>query len=162
MSSKLIKNPIIEKILSGIGIIVIGYVLLILTFLLAAVFQGLLSRLFGLFIQLNENSPYTIIPGIMRQLFLIFIFFISWLILHKSKLPDFWKATYLVVPLATIFVTIGIFFYQTPAIVYLLGLIFGVAVFYYLYKTKKSWLYYFSFFFICIVMLLVQFLKIEI
>ncbi|HOZ35592.1 MAG TPA: hypothetical protein PLK55_01240 [archaeon] len=162
MSSKLFKNPILEKIISGIGIIVIGYVLLILTFLLAAVFQGLLSRLFGLFIQFNEHSPYIIIPGIMRILFLIFIFLISWLILHKSKLPDFWKATFMVVPLATALVTIGIFFYQTPAIVYLLGLIFGIAIFYYLYKTKKSWLYYFSLFFISILMLLVQFLKIEI
>jgi hypothetical protein len=162
MSSKLFKNPILKKIILGIGIIVIGYLLLILTFLLAAVFQGILRRLFGLFVQLNENSPYTIIPGIMRLLFLIFIFFISWLLLHKSELPDFWKATYLIVPLATAFVTIGIFFYQSPIMVYTLCIIFGTAVLYYLYKTKKPWLYYFSFFFISILMLLVQILKIEI
>jgi hypothetical protein len=162
MRSKHIKNPKLKKTIEGLGIIIIGLIFLNLTFVLAAVFQGLLRFIFKLFVQFNEDSPYTVIPAIIRLLFLIFIFFISWLILQKSKLPDFWKATFFVVPLATTFVTIGIFFYQTPPLVYVISIISGLLIFYYLYKTKKSWLYYFSLFFICILMLLVQILKIEI
>ena len=48
------------------------------------------------------------------------------------------------VPLAVVFVTIGIFLYRWSAAAYSLGGLFGAGVLYYLYRAKQPWIYYYT------------------
>jgi len=87
------------------------------------------------------------LPPAMHASFVVIIGLISWPIL-KSKLNTLIKAIYLTVPTAVVFATVGIFLYKWPVIEFTVGGIISLGVLYYLYATKKSWLYYYA---ICLV-----------
>ena len=79
----------------------------------------------------------------MHGSFVVIIGIISWFV-FKSKLKEIYKAIYMTVPLAVVFVTIGIFLFQWPIAVYLLGTLFGIGALYYFYRTKQHWIYYYT------------------
>jgi hypothetical protein len=137
------KKPIIKNILSIIVIPIFGFILLNITFLLNAVFQGILRRFLMIFINFDTEMNFRWLPGLMRILFVVFILIISFFVL-RTKMKPIFKAIFLFVPTATILVTIGIFFYQIPAISYVIGFLLISGVIYYFYKTKQPWLYYYS------------------
>ena len=137
------ENSLIKNILSAIIIAILGFILLNLTFFLDFIFQSILRRLAMIFIGQNPEMNLHWFPFVMHLLFMVFILFIS-LIIFRTKIKTFFKAVFLVVPIATVLATIGIFFYQWPIIVYVLGFLFILGIIYYFYKTKQLWLYYYS------------------
>jgi len=143
MKKRVIKNQIIKNILSALAVAVFGFILLNITFLFDALYQGLVRGFIGLFIPLNSNTDLYWFPPIMHASFVVLIGIISWFV-FKSKLKILYKAIYMTVPLAVVFATIGMFLYQWPIASYSLGILFGVCILYYLYRTKQPWVYYYT------------------
>jgi hypothetical protein len=137
------KNPIVKKILWVLAVTVGGFILWNLTFMFVALFQGIIRRLFMLFIQMDPEQGYGWFPGLMHGLSFIVICLISWPI-FKSKLGTLYKAICSTVPLAVVFVTIGMSLNHWPVLGYSLGGLFCIGVLYYLYRTKQSWIYYYA------------------
>ena len=135
------KIPYVKNILSALAVAGFGFVLLGLTFL----FNFLVFELIGLFVseEFIATHQWEWFPIMRHALFLVIIGLISWPIL-RSKLGTLYKAIYMTVPLAVIFVTIGILLYNWPIVPYLVGGLFTVGVLFYLYRTKQPWLYYYT------------------
>lgn len=143
MKRALIKNEFIKNILSALAVAVFGFILLNLTFLFDFLFQSAIRGIVGLFIPLGPDMRLYWFPPLMHASFVVVIGLISWLV-FRSKLKVLYKAIYMTVPLAVIFVTIGMFLYPWPIAVYLLGILFTIGILYYFYRTKQSWLYYYT------------------
>jgi hypothetical protein len=139
----LLKKPVVKNILSALAVAFFGFILLNLAFMFDALFQGLIRALLGLFTpgDLFMGAPW--FPPVMHVLFVILIGLISWFV-FRSKLKVLFKAIYMTVPLAVVFVTIGMFLYPWPVISYLIGFFFGISLLYYFYRTKQPWLYYYA------------------
>jgi len=137
----MIRNPYVKNILSALAVAGFGFVLLGLTFL----FNFLVFELIGLFVseEFIATHQWQWFPITRHASFLVIIGLISWPIL-RSKLGTLYKAIYMTVPLAVIFVTIGILLYNWPIVPYLVGGLFTVGVLFYLYRTKQPWLYYYT------------------
>jgi hypothetical protein len=143
----------VKPVLSMVCIILGGFVLFNVAFILAALMMGTLARFDG-----TQGIP----PAYGRIIFVILIFVISWFI-FQSKLNDLIKATYLTMPLMIVLVMIGIFSYQLSQwVVYILGGVVVAAVLYFIYLKKLSWLYYFATGFVVAVALYVMIAGIEI
>jgi hypothetical protein len=137
------KNPFVKKILSALGVTVLGYVLLNLTFIFDALFQGLLRLIFRLFTPVDLMMTFNWFVPLMHGSFLIVIGLLTFAI-FRSKLSVFLKAVYMPVPVAMGLATLGIFLYPWPVAVYSLGALACLGVLYYFYRTKQPWLYYFA------------------
>lgn len=137
-------------------------VLLNIAFLFDFLFQSLLKGFIGLFIPIDlMNQEFSWFPPIMHFLFVGLIGLISWFV-FKSKLKTLCKAVYMIVPLAVIFATIGMFLGQWPVIAYSLGILFSIGILYYFYRTKQPWLYYYTLILISLAMLITSLLGLEI
>ena len=119
------RNRYFKNILSALAVAVFGFVLLNLVF----IFNFLVFKFIGLFVsdEFISTHQWQWFPMMQHALFLVIIGLISWPI-FRSKLGTLYKATYMTVPLAVIFVTIGIFFYQWPVVPYLVGGLFTIGV----------------------------------
>lgn len=147
------KNYYVKNILSALSVAFFSFVLLNLTFM----FDFFIHSLIGLFFP-GTNRWF---PQMKNIIFIITIILIS-LLVFKSKLRELFKAIYLTVPLTVIFITIGIFLYRWPILTYSVsGLILGSIVFY-LYRNKKSWLYYYSVILVASVLLIMNLFRIDI
>lgn len=147
----MLKKQYFKNILSALAVIVFGFILLNLTFILDAAFQSLLN----LFIPMNKDMT-------MRwYLFAVLIYLLSWFI-FKSKIGAIYKAIFSVVPVAVTFVTVGMFLYQWPVVSYTLSALIYSGIFFYLYKAKKPWIYYFSVSLIAVVLLITGIMGMEI
>jgi len=157
------KNPIVKNILLALAVTGFGFILLNLTFLFDFLFQSLIVGFIELFtpVSVNPEMDYYWFPPMMHALFLVVIGLISWFI-FRSKLGVLYKAIYMTVPTAVALATIGIFLYRWPIVVYSLGILFGISVLYYFYRTKQPWLYYYTLILVGLVMLLVGLLGVEI
>jgi hypothetical protein len=155
------KNTIVKNILSAIAVAGFGFILLNLAFLFDYLFQSLVDGFIKLLTPVNFNMTCYWFPPIKHAMFVVIIGLISWLI-FRSKLRVLYKAIFMTVPLAVVYITIGIFFYRWPIIIYSLGGLFNIGVLYYFYRTKKSWLYYYTLILVGITMLIVGLLGIEI
>lgn len=151
-------NNKLKKILTIIGIPLVGFILLNITFLFAALFHTIFNRLFSGHYEIISRW----IPASRHILFAIVIILISWFILKSKKIKELYQATYAVVPTATILVTIGIFLYQRPLAVYSLSVLFFGAIIYYLYRKKKPWFYYYSVTWVTLALLIMGILGIDI
>jgi hypothetical protein len=156
------KNNLIFKNISIIiAMPILGFILLNLTFMFDALFQSILRTILRKFITFNYNTIASWIPISMHMSFALLILVISWFIL-KSKLKDLYKAVYSPVPVAVILVTEGIFLYHWSAVVYIVGaLTYGIIILY-LYKTKKSWYFYYSVSWITLALLIIGILGVDI
>lgn len=123
--------------------------------------QSLVIGLIKLFTPVNFETNFQWLPPAMHGLFVVIISIISWFV-FRSKLNTLYKAIYLTVPLAVVFLTIGMFLGHWPIAAYSLGGLFGIGVLYYFYRTKQPWLYYYTVILIGITMLLVGPLGVEI
>lgn len=136
-------SPLLKNILSALAVAGFGFVLLNLTFLFDALYQGIIRRLVGLFMPLDYSGPQSWFPLVMHGSFVVVIGLISWLV-WRTKWGVLTKAIYLTVPCAVVFVTIGMFLSNWPVLVYTLGGLLGLGVLSYFYRTKQPWLYYYS------------------
>lgn len=147
----------IKKILTIIAIPVAGFILLNLTFILAAVIHTIFFRLF---ID-NRTIVNRWLPASRHVLFIIIILVLSWTI-FKSKINDLFKAIFSMVPTAVILVTLGIFLYNRPIPLYFISGIFYGSIIFYLYKNKKPWFYYYSVSLVAVALLIMMILGIDI
>jgi hypothetical protein len=157
----MLKNPIVKNILSAITVAGFGFILLNLAFLFDWLFQSAVIWFIKLFTLANPPMDWPWFPPIMHILFVLVIGLISWLV-FQSKFGTLYKAIYMNVPLAVVFLTLGIFFYRWPIIAYFLGGLFALGVLYYFNRTKQPWLYYFTLILIGLMMLIVGILGVEI
>ena len=139
----LLKNPAVRKILSALAIVFFGYILLNLTFILDALYQGIIRNIVGRFLPLGPDSNLYWFPPLMHGSFMIMIGLISGFV-FKAKLKTLYKAVYLSVPVAVVLVTIGMFLSHWSIILYLFGSLLVLGTLYYFYYKKLSWLYYFT------------------
>ncbi len=135
-----------KNVLSTFVIVVGGFILFNLAFLLAALSVNATMSVLG---TAQNEAP----PIVSKVLYLILIFLISWFLL-RSKLNDLIKATFLTMPLMIILVMIGISLYQQSKwMIAGIEAIIICAVLFYFHKKKLSWLYYFSTFYVTAVAL---------
>jgi hypothetical protein len=158
---KLLKNKALMAALQLLAVPILGFVLLNIAFMLDFIFQSALRAIINLFVPLSPDTAVGFIPYSLHFSFMIAILIISWFI-FRSKLGTLLKAVYMVVPLATVFATIGILFYPLQIVVLTLGGLFFLGLLYYLYKTKQPWLYYYALAFIGVLMLLVAITGVDI
>lgn len=153
-----------KKVLSCFFITVVGFILLNIAFLFIAAITNGLTALYKLIISNNYPDINTniLVGHISLIISILLIGVISFFVLKSKKIKTIYKATYLMVPLATIYAVIGMFLNQWVILVYLLGALFFISVFYYFKHTKKSWLYYYVLILTSVVMLLVILLRVEI
>jgi hypothetical protein len=127
-------KPWQKNILYMLVIVIAGFLLFNIAFMLAALVINGVSRLAG-----------TQVPSYFGiGIFIIIILIISWFI-FRSKLNDLIKATFLTMPLMVILITVGIILYQQSKwLIAGIGAVFIGAILFYLYKMKLSRLYYFA------------------
>ncbi len=155
------KNKIVKSVLMALAVIVFGYILLNLAFILDFLFQSSVIWIINQFTAADLMRANNWFPPTLHGAYVIIIALISWFI-FRSKLKPIFKAIFATVPLATVFVTIGIFFYMWPIAVYILSSLFGLGVLYYLYRTKQPWIYYFTLILVSLTLLIGSLLGMEI
>jgi len=155
------KNPIVKNILSAVAVAGFGFMLLNLAFMFDFIFQSVVTEFIKLFTSVDFNMTYNWFPPMMHVLFVFLIGLISWLV-FRLKIGALYKAIYMTVPLAVVFVTLGIFLYRWPVVAYSIGSLFSISVLYYFYRTKQPWLYYYTVILVGLAMLLVGLLGVEI
>lgn len=140
---------------------IFGYILLNLTFILDYAFQSLIIRLIRFFTPFDLMKNTNWFPVVLHFSFVFLLALISRSI-FKSKIKTIYKATFFVVPLAVLYVTIGMFMYRWPFISLSLALYLFTGTFYYLIKKRLSWLYGYSLILISVVLLIFNLLGGEI
>lgn len=146
----------LQNILTALAVSILGFVLLNLTFILDWGFQSAINLLFPRDIDKNlRGIPFR------HFLFFVLILIVSWFIL-KTKLPLILKTAYAMVPLAVVYVTLGIFLYSWPVFLYSIGIFLYIGILYYLYRGKKNWLYAYSVTFVSLILILMAILGVEI
>lgn len=141
--NKFLKKPLVKIVLSALAVAFFGFILLNLTFMFDALYQGVIRRIVRLFIPLGSDMSLYWFPPVMHGSFVVIIGLISWFV-FRTKLRVLYKATYMTVPVATVLVTVGIFFYRWPVLPFLIGGLLCIGTLYYFYRTKQSWLYYYT------------------
>jgi hypothetical protein len=154
------KGSIVRGVLSALAVAVFGYVLLNAAFIFYFLLQSSIRALVGLVTPVDLFRNSWLLMGV-HVLFVIVIGLISWLIL-KSRLGTLYKAIYLTVPFAVVFVTIGILLFRWPAAAYLSSGLFAAGVLYYLHRTRQPWLYYYTLVLIGLTLLISNLLGMEI
>jgi hypothetical protein len=138
-----LKSPLARNILSALAVAVFGFILLNLTFLFDALYQGIIRRFIGLFIPLGPEMDMRWLPALFHGSFAVVIGIISWFV-FRTKLKPIYKAIYMTVPAAVVLVTVGMFLYRWPALVYSVGGLLCLSTLYYFYRTKQPWIYYYA------------------
>ncbi|MBU4227794.1 hypothetical protein KJ813_02615 [bacterium] len=137
------KNPIVKNILSALAVAVFGFILLNLAFIFDFLVQSVVKGLIELFTPVDFETNFQWLPPAMHGLFTVIIGIVSWFV-FRSKLSTLYKAIYMTVPLAVVFVTLGIFLYRWPVAAYSLGSLLSIGVLYFFYRSKQPWLYYYT------------------
>ncbi len=138
------KNPIVKNVLMVAALAGLGFVLLNITFISYALFGNAIRKIVMIFIVEEDlMTGYRGFAPLIHISFLIVISLISWLV-FRLKLPVFWKAVYMSVPVAVGLATLGIFLYSWPLAVYFVGALSCLGVLYYFYRTRQPWLYYYA------------------
>lgn len=137
------KNHFVKYILQALAVAIFGFILLNIAFLFDWVFHIVVIYILKLLIPADVLNNLPWFPPLMHVLFMIIICITSWYI-FRSKLGDFYKAVFITVPLAVVFVTLGILFYRWPIVPFALSGLIVVALIVYFSRTKQSWLYYYA------------------
>lgn len=143
-----------KNIFSMLTIVVIGFILFNVAFILAWVVSRVCSMAFMLFVNPVDGN-LGMIHSLWHYVYLIFIILLSWGFL-RLHLNDLVKATFLTLPLVIVLAEVGVQFYKLPVLVYVINALIIATVLFYLYKTKRSWLYYFATLYVAVVMLYVM------
>lgn len=133
-------NKNVKIALTALAIPVLSYFLLTLTFLVDAGFQHLIDRLF----QPTYSAETNWLPPSKHIMFLVLILVISFFILRAKKLKDFYKAVYSSVPTGFLLATAGLSLYRWPAVQYSVCVLIYAVILFYLFKTKRSWMYFYA------------------
>lgn len=145
-------KPWLKNILSALIIVVAGFLLFNVAFLLTALVWRLAEMLFG-----AQSAP------LLSKLVTLFIILVASFFVFRSRLNDLVKATFLTMPLMVVLVLLGILMYPQPQwqILGAGALIVGGLVFY-LYAKKLSWQYFFATFYVTVLVVIILLFGIEI
>lgn len=147
-----------KNILYMLIIIGVGFILFNLAFILAGLVRMAYNMIIMKFVDFKNARR---IPFLWHYAYIIFVLLLSWFVLTRP-LNDLVKATYFTMPLIVILTEVGVQFYRWPVLVWTIGTIIVGAVLLYLYKTKRSWLYYFATLYVACVELFVMLFGIDI
>jgi hypothetical protein len=161
LSVKSTRSPLIGGLVSALVVAGGGFLLLNLTFLLDFAFHSIVIGLIRQFSSAEPEMDWPWLPPVLHGLFVMLIGLISWPVL-RSRLGVLAKATFLTVPFAVVFVTLGMFLYHWPALVYGLGGAFAAGVLAYLYRTRQPWLYAYALVLVGLALLIGSLLGMEI
>lgn len=143
-------EPWIKNILSMIVIVLVGFVLFNLAFLMA---YGIITLIMTVTGASSGSPPSTVAFAIL----LLILWTIAWFI-FRSKINDLAKATFLTMPLMSTLVVLYVVTYDLSQWVsIIIGGAFCVAILYFIQLKKLSWLYTFATFY---VLVLIAFIKI--
>jgi hypothetical protein len=134
-----------KNILSMLIIIGVGFILFNVAFLLAYFVNTAYNTVIMQFIDKAGNAR--LIHFSWHYVYLILILLLSWFVLTR-RLNDLVKATFSTMPLIVVLTEVGVQFYHWPVLVWVIGAVIVSSVLLYLYKTKRSWLYYFATFYV--------------
>lgn len=126
-----------------------GLVLFGLTFMADFAFQSLLRIVF------KAGGP-------LHVLFALLTLVASYYVLKADKLPDLLKAVYFTVPAIVSLITVYISLYQWPVMAYVSMAVVAALLILYLYRTRRSWIFYYALGFVGVVLLVVQLTGMEI
>lgn len=144
-----------QNIVSALVIVVGGFILFNLAFLLAAFVINITIDVLGM---VQNEAP----PVVGRILYLLLIFLISWFV-FRSRLNDIIKATFLTMPLMIVLVMAGISLYQQSKwMIAGIGALIICSVLSYIHKKRLPWLYYFSTIYVAVLALCVMIFNIQI
>ena len=148
-----------KNILHMFVIVVGGFILFNVAFFLAF----LVNRAYMLLIMIFTHNIENI--GAMRfswhYVYIVVVLILSWFV-FRTKLNDLAKSTFSTMPLIVLLTEVGIRFYQSPLMVYIICSAIVGAILLYLYNTKRSWLYYFAVFYVVAVGIFVMLTGMEI
>lgn len=133
-------NKNVKTALTVVAIPVLSYLLLVLTFIVDAAFQHLIDRFFPPTYNMESNW----LPPSKHIMFLVLVLIISFFILRAKKLKDFYKAVYSSVPTGVLLATAGLSLYSWPAVQYSVCVLIYAVIIFYLFKTKRSWMYFYA------------------
>lgn len=148
MSYERKNNPIVALIV----IPLVGYVLLLIAFLLTAIIRMGLARLFFM----GDSEPAAWMPRFFHIGTALLFLLLSFLVLRMKNLKPLYKATFSVVPTAVLLVYTGMFLYNWPTVVYIISGLIVISILLYLYKTKRSWMFYYAVGLVSITLLYMQ------
>lgn len=143
-----------KNALSMLAIVVIGFILFNVAFILAWFVSRAYSMAIMLFAKQTDGN-LGMIHSLWHYVYLILIILLSWFVL-RLQLNDLVKATFLTLPLVVVLAEVGVQFYTLPVLVYVISALIIATILFYLYKTKHSWLYYFATLYVAVVMLYVM------
>lgn len=147
-----LKKPLVKNVLFALAVAVFGFVLLNLAFLFAAVFQKFIDILARIFFVSETEAPQWYF--ILRHLlFVVVILLITWLV-FRTKLQPIYKAIFMTVPIAVVYVTIGLLLYEMPVFLYVICGLITVGLLYYFIRNKKSWLYSYTVILVAVALLI--------
>jgi len=127
-------SPLQRKILEALGIVLIGFALFNVAFMMFASILSLVMMITKTSIQNN---------GLGFAIFLLILAILT-ILVFRSKLNILLKAGYLCMPVMSVLVMLGIVFYQYQWLVYgSVGLFIGILLGY-LRMMKQPWQYQFS------------------
>ncbi|MBN1618610.1 hypothetical protein JW887_04720 [Candidatus Dojkabacteria bacterium] len=156
-----INHPIIKNILKILIIVVLGFILLNVVFLLDFAYQSLIRSFLMNFLVNDPEANFFWIPLLMHGSFAALICVVSYFVL-KTRISALLKATYMSVPICVVLVTVGIFLYRWQVIAILVCLIVVLVILTFLRLKKLSWEYYFSLIFYSSGLLIMILLGVEI
>lgn len=148
-----------KNILSALVIMLVGFLLFNVAFMLAFLVNTVYGFAIRSFVDGTDNASF--VHGLWHYIFIVIVLVISWIVL-RSKLNDLAKATYFTMPMVVVLTEIGLQLFEMQALVWVLGAVLVAAVLFYLYMTKRSWLYYFATLYSAAVMAFVVLAGIEI
>jgi hypothetical protein len=137
-------KPWVKNVLYGLAIIAGGFVLFNVAFMLASLvmlaYNAVARLIFG-----DLNTAPQELRFSWIYVYLVLVLVLSWFFLRWKRPNDLLKAIYLTMPLMVLLMTIGIALYTIPQwVMAIIGCLILGGVMLYLYKTKRSWVYYFS------------------
>lgn len=148
-------EPWIKNILSMIVIVLVGFVLFNLAFLMA---YGIIS-LVTFFTGASSSSP----PSTISFAILLLILWIMAWFIFRSRINDLAKATYLTMPLMSTLVVLSVLTFDLSQWVSLIiGGAFSALILYFIRLKKLSWLYTFAVFYVLILIAFIMLFDIQI
>ena len=153
----MLKNLYMKNSLYALAVVFFGFNLLVLAFVL----NWFTTAFIGLFFPPGFPAAHPWFAQLALVIYLIIIAYISWLI-FRSKLEEIFKGIYSTVPSAVVFAVTWLLLSRWPVLAYSVCALILLTIIYYLYRTKKSWRYYYPVILVAIVLLVMNILGIEI
>jgi hypothetical protein len=148
-------KPWQKNLASGLVILAGGFVLFNVAFMLAAAVRTVFMMLLGTFGALPKGPEDFFAAVSWHYVYILVVLLLAWLV-FRTRWNDLVKATFLTMPLMVVIVEIGIQFYERPSWIFPVGAAVILFVLLWLYKTKRSWQYYFATFYVAAIGIFIQ------